>query len=77
MHGHTLYLTLLLRPAGNESERVLVLCILYHISIMDKCKPMFSLTDCMSTVRVCEGDGRNGSVRKGEMGKRIGLEGLQ
>jgi hypothetical protein len=31
---------------GNESERILVLCILYHISISDKCRPMFSLTDC-------------------------------
>ena len=40
-------------PLGNESERVLVLCILYHISILDKCRPMFSLTDCIGTVRVC------------------------
>ncbi|XP_078687580.1 kinesin-associated protein 3-like isoform X3 [Branchiostoma floridae x Branchiostoma belcheri] len=35
---------------NNENHRVVVLCILYHISMDDRCKSMFTYTDCIPVV---------------------------
>ncbi|XP_022085406.1 kinesin-associated protein 3-like [Acanthaster planci] len=35
---------------GNDNHRVIVLCILYHISMDDKAKSMFTYTDCIPMV---------------------------
>ena len=37
--------------SGVESHRVIVLCILYHISIDEKSRSMFAYTDCIPQVR--------------------------
>ena len=36
----------------DECHRVVVLCILYHISMSDKCSALFSYTDCIPMVGV-------------------------
>lgn len=38
--------------AEDECHRVVVLCILYHISMSDKCSALFSYTDCIPMVGV-------------------------
>ncbi|CAH1786263.1 unnamed protein product [Owenia fusiformis] len=35
---------------SNENHRIIVLCILYHISTDEKCKSMFTFTDCIPIV---------------------------
>ena len=37
----------------DDSDRVVVLCVLYHISMSEKCSALFSYTDCIPTVSVC------------------------
>ena len=37
----------------DDSHRVVVLCILYHVSMSEKCSALFSYTDCIPTVSVC------------------------
>jgi hypothetical protein len=36
--------------ADNENHKLIVLCILYHISLDDKAKSMFTYTDCIPMV---------------------------
>ena len=36
--------------ADNENHKLIVLCILYHISMDDKSKSMFTYTDCIPIV---------------------------
>ena len=38
--------------SDNENHRLIVLCILYHISMDDKAKSMFTYTDCIPIVSV-------------------------
>ncbi|XP_023930981.1 kinesin-associated protein 3 [Lingula anatina] len=35
---------------GNENHKLIVLCILYHLSLDDKCKSLFTYTDCIPIV---------------------------
>ena len=42
--------------SGVESHRVIVLCILYHISIDEKSRSMFAYTDCLPQVRTATYD---------------------
>lgn len=37
--------------AGSETHKQIVMCILYHISMDDRCKSMFAYTDCIPQVR--------------------------
>ena len=37
--------------SDNENHKLIVLCILYHISMDDKSKSMFTYTDCIPMVR--------------------------
>ena len=41
---------MLLVCAEDDSHRTLVLCILYHISIEEKSRPVFAYTDCVPQV---------------------------
>ena len=34
-----------------EQQRTVVLCLLYHLSMEDRCKSMFTYTDCVPLVR--------------------------
>lgn len=34
----------------NENYKQIVMCILYHISMDDRCKSMFAYTDCIPQV---------------------------
>eukprot|EP00118_Oscarella_pearsei_P007155 m.33912 g.33912 ORF g.33912 m.33912 type:complete len:324 (+) comp31926_c0_seq4:1460-2431(+) len=43
-------LSKLVELLDNEQVLVYVLCLLYHISIDDKCKSMFSYTDCVPKI---------------------------
>ena len=36
--------------ADNENHKLIVLCILYHITLDDKAKSMFTYTDCIPMV---------------------------
>ena len=38
--------------SDNENHKLIVLCILYHISMDDKSKSMFTYTDCIPIVSV-------------------------
>ena len=38
--------------ADNENHKLIVLCILYHISMDDKSKSMFTYTDCIPIVSI-------------------------
>ena len=38
--------------SDNENHRLIVLCILYHISMDDKAKSMFTYTDCIPIVSI-------------------------
>ncbi len=46
-----LIVCLLFIPTGNEIQCIVVLCILYHISMDDRYKSMFTYTDCIPLVR--------------------------
>lgn len=35
---------------NNENQRIVAMCILYHLSIDDKSKPMFTFTNCIDIV---------------------------
>ena len=38
----------------NENHKMIVLCILYHVSMDDKAKSMFTFTDCIPIVSILD-----------------------